>query len=110
MEIGLLCQNVDRFMIKKEQADSPMVKVHLFKEGMQWKSKLDNKNEVIEAKIRELNDHLNKLNPDWFAANEMQDTKKLNKLMTKLEEYLQMFKSLNRASEQLKERQIRLFF
>lgn len=110
MEIGLLCQNVDRFMIKKEQVDSPMVKVHLFKEGMQWKSKLDDMSAVIEAEIRELNDHLKEINPGWIAATEARDAEKLNGLMTKLEDYLQVYKSLNRASEQLRERQVRLFF
>lgn len=110
MEIGLLCQNVDRFMIKKDQADSPMVKVHLFKEGMQWKSKLDGMNEIIEAETREINDQLKELNAVWLDARERHDEGKSDAILTKLEDYLQMYKSLNRASEQIKERQIRLFF
>ncbi len=107
METGMLCQNVDRFMVKKEQTNSPMVKVHLFKEGMEWKSKLDTLQDKIQAKYDGVIQEIKDLNPVWSLT----DTgKNFQNHRQTIENCLQKLKSLDRASSQIKERQVRLFF
>jgi len=107
MEIGMLCQNVDRFLVKKDQALSPMIKVQLFKEGLTWKSELDKWINTVRGmflkttlKLKEI-PQIQLKNPGLEADHD---------LLSQLKSFLQRMKSLQRAENQLRERQVRLLF
>jgi hypothetical protein len=107
MEIGMICQNVDRFLVKIDQAQSPMIKVQLFKEGLTWKSELDKWINTVREMFLKTTLKLKEIpqipsNNSGLEADD--DLQKLIKL------FLQRMKSLQRAENQLRERQVRLLF
>ena len=107
MEIGMLCQNVDRFLIKKDQARSPMIKVQLFKEGLTWKSELDKWINTVREMFLKTTLKLKEI-PQIQSNNTGLEAD--NDLLSQLKSFLQRMKSLQRAENQLRERQVRLLF
>ena len=69
-ECGALCQGVDKFLNRKDAADSPLLKVQLFQEGLEWTDKIQSLNDRIAGKLGEVEEALRGLDARWSEDRE----------------------------------------
>jgi curved DNA-binding protein CbpA len=67
---GKLCQGVDAFLSRRDQADSPLLKVALFQEGMDWSDQVQELNDRVTARRADLEGELQRMNLRWDAERE----------------------------------------
>ncbi|MBG85750.1 MAG: hypothetical protein CMO80_02485 [Verrucomicrobiales bacterium] len=99
-DIGALCQETDAFLAKKEEADSPLLKVRLFEEGMNHSDKVQARIGDLNGRVEALDGELKELNgawtTDWTAAR------------GRVEEICRLLSYYDRWRGQLNERFVRL--
>lgn len=104
MTIGLACREADAFLVEKAKATSPLLKVQFMERGQRFTEKL----EVLQAKVRSLNEHLltelKQLDAEWIGAADH------GTLMSRLEEVYRLLSYVARWTGQLQERVVRLYF
>lgn len=64
-ECGQLCQGADEFLKRKDAADSPLLKVELFQEGMDWSDKIQGFNERLNEQISGAEQEVKAIDERW---------------------------------------------
>lgn len=90
---GDLCNGTDRFLREKEEAESPLLKVKFFQQGMEWSDK-------IQDFIAQVSEHVGKAEAE-LQADELPDLARLEEIFRRLSYY-------ERWQAQLRERFTRL--
>ena len=66
--IGKTFREADAFLAEKAQASSPLIKVQLFKRGMDWTEALQKLQQEVGARRDKLIEELKSLNAAWNAS------------------------------------------
>jgi len=109
VEVGQLCRDTDVFLVEKNNATSPMLKVKLFAQGMDWTEKLQELQFKLNQKRDELSAELVAMNSIWESAVSDTDRKKLLPL-ERLEQIYRTFSYVARWTGQIQERIVQLAF
>lgn len=98
--IGKVCRETDTFLKEKDAADSPLLKVKFFEQGLERTDALQTHIGELSKRIAGLEEELQQLNPaweqDWRAAQ------------TRTEEVCRLLSYYERWRGQLNERMVRL--
>jgi hypothetical protein len=111
VEVGQTCRDVDAFIAERAKVTSPLLKVQLFEQGMDWTEKLNQLQQKINSKRDELTTELVQLNTVWEAAPAVGSPERVNALpLERLEQIYRVFSYVARWTEQLQERVVQLAF
>jgi curved DNA-binding protein CbpA len=109
VEVGQLCRDVDAFMAQRENVTSPLLKVKLFEQGMEWTDKLQGLQQRINAKRDELAVELQNMNAVWDSPPPIGSPERASALpLERLEQVYRIFSYIARWSEQIQERNLQL--
>lgn len=109
VEVGQLCRDVDAFMVQRAQVTSPLLKVQVFQQAMDWTDKLQSLQQRINAKRDELAAELRQLNTVWERAPEVGSQDRAAALpLELLEQVYRVFSYIARWTEQIQERLVQL--
>ena len=109
VEVGQTCRDADAFLGERAKAESPLKKVALFEQGMEWIDKLNALQQRINGKRDELEVELKNLNPVWQAAPGLGAPGRREALpLERLEQLYRVFSYIARWTEQIQERVVQL--
>ena len=109
VEVGQTCRDADAFLGERAKAESPLKKVALFEQGMEWIDKLNALQQRINGKRDELEVELKNLNPVWQAAPGFGAPGRREALpLERLEQLYRVFSYIARWTEQIQERVVQL--
>ena len=109
VEVGQLCRDVDAFIAQRVNVTSPLLKVQMFKRGMEWTDKLQALQQRINAKRDELTAELQQMNAVWDSAPPVGSPERVTALpLERLEQIYRVFSYIARWSEQIQERLVQL--
>lgn len=109
VEVGQLCRAVDGFLGERGQVSSPMLKVRLFRQGMEWVEKLKALQERVSGRERELSDELRGMNAIWESAPPAGTAERAAALpLGRLEEVYRVLSYAARWTGQIQERLVQL--
>ena len=109
VEIGQACRDCDAFLPRLTAATSPMLKLQVMREGLEWADRLQALQGKVRAKQDELETELRQMNAVWEQAPEIGSAGRAAALP--LERLEQIYRSLSyvaRWTEQLQERIVQL--
>ncbi len=109
VEIGQACRDCDSFLPRLTAATSPMLKLQVMREGLEWADQLQALQGKVHAKQVELETELRQMNAVWEQAPEIGSVGRAAALP--LERLEQIYRSLSyvaRWTEQLQERIVEL--
>jgi len=109
-EVGRLCRDVDFFLLEKDRADSPLLKVKMFQRAMDWTNQLNALQARLSAKRSELDAELTAMNALWAAAPAEPEARRATLPLPRLEQLYRTISFLSRWSAQLQERVMQLAF
>jgi DnaJ-domain-containing protein 1 len=110
-EVGQLCRDADTFLAGKANTTSPMLKVRLFEQGLEWTDKLNALQRKINAKRETLDDELKTFNATWESAPAVGSSARVPALpLERLEQVYRVFSYIARWTEQIQERVVQLSF
>jgi curved DNA-binding protein CbpA len=105
VEVGQTCRDVDGFLAKRREAASPMLKVRMFEEGMEWVDRLNGLQQKVWARGGELDEELKTMNAAWDAAPPADSPGRAQALpLGRLEEIYRLASYVGRWTEQIQER------
>jgi hypothetical protein len=108
-ELGRMCRQADQFLAQKSSAASPLLKVRLFHEAIEWSARLQPFLARIESRQSELDSQLQKLNPAWDAAPPCGTPARPKALpLDDLEQVYREWSYLARWASQIRERLVQL--
>ena len=109
VEIGQSCRDADAFLAKKSTATSPMLKLRLMQEGLDWADKLQALQSRVNARRDELTAELRTMNATWDAAPPVGSPDRRAALpLERLEQIYRAMSYVARWTEQLSERVVQL--
>jgi hypothetical protein len=109
VEVGQLCRDVDAFIPERAKVTSPLLKVQMFQQGMEWTDKLQALQQRINAKRDELAAELQQMNAAWESAPPLGSPERVPALpLERLEQIYRVFSYIARWSEQIQERLVQL--
>ena len=109
MSVGEACREIDGFLARKEEASSPMLKVKLFEEGLDFTDRLQALQAQVDSKRVELEAELSEMNAPWETASPPGDEDRLSQLpLERLEQIYRVYSYVSRWSQQIQERFARL--
>lgn len=109
VEVGQICRDADEFLKRKSASESPMVKLRLMQEGLDWLDRLQALQARVNAKRDELAAELQQLNARWDAAPPVGAPERPAALpLERLEQIYRAMSYVARWTEQLQERQVQL--
>lgn len=106
LEVGQLCNQIDRFLSDRDRATSPLLKVQFFEKAMDWTDKINALRQKLTCISRALEDELKSLNPDWDEAASPAHSK--FPPMDRLEQVYRTMSFLSRWESQLQEKSVLL--
>lgn len=109
-EVGRLCRDVDFFLLEKNRANSPLLKVKMFQRVMDWTSQINALQARLNAKRGELEAALAAMNEAWAAAPLEPETRRAVLPLARLEQLYRTFSFLSRWTAQLQDRLVQLAF
>jgi hypothetical protein len=105
VEIGQACRDVDAFLLERSRVTSPMLRVRVFQQGLDWVGRLKALREQVKAKAEGLEDGLRLLNEDWETAPPPGDPARAAALpLGRLEELYRALSYVSRWTGQIEER------
>jgi DnaJ-domain-containing protein 1 len=111
VEVGQICRDVDAFLAEKSKVTSPMLKVPMFEQAMEWTDKLKVLQQKVNLKRDALNAELQLLNPLWAAVPPTGDPARRQALpLERLEQTYRILSYIGRWTEQIQERSVLLSF
>jgi len=111
LAVGQLCRDTDTFLAGKAKATSPMLKVSLFEQGLEWTDKLNALQRKINAKRETLDEELKTFNATWESAPAVGSPARIPALpLERLEQVYRVFSYIARWTEQIQERVVQLSF
>lgn len=109
MEVGQTCREADTFQQKKAGVSSPMLKVKLFEQGLEWTDRLQALQAKVGIKRAELETELRSMNAVWDAAPAVGEPGRAAALpLEGLEQVYRILSYVSRWADQLQERLVRL--
>ena len=109
VEIGQTCRDADAFLTKKSTATSPMLKLRIMQEGLDWADKLQALQGRVNARRDELTTELQAMNATWDAAPPVGSPERRAALpLERLEQIYRTMSYVARWTEQLTERVVQL--
>lgn len=109
VEVGQLCRDVDAFLASRGNVTSPLLKVKLFEQGMEWTDKLQALQQHINAKRDELAAELQQMNAAWEPGPPAGSPQRAAALpLERLEQIYRVFSYVARWTEQVQERNVQL--
>jgi curved DNA-binding protein CbpA len=109
VEIGQTCRDADAFLAKKTTATSPMLKLRIMQEGLEWADKLQALQGRVNARRDELTTELQAMNATWDAAPPIGSPERRAALpLERLEQIYRTMSYVARWTEQLTERVVQL--
>ena len=108
--VGQLCRDVDFFLLEKGRANSPLLKVKMFRRAMEWTDQLNALQQRLNAQRGELESALQALNENWATAPTELAARRVALPLARLEQLYRTFSFLSRWSGQLQERLVQLAF
>lgn len=109
VEVGQLCRDVDGFLAERGKVTSPMLKVRLFREGMEWVERLKALQERIRAKEGELLEEVRGMNAAWEGAPGVGEAGRAAALpLGRLEDVYRVLSYAGRWTGQIQERLVQL--
>jgi DnaJ-domain-containing protein 1 len=108
--VGQLCRDVDFFLLEKGRANSPLLKVKMFRRAMEWTNQLNVLQTRLRAKRGEVEAELQAMNEAWLAAPSGSESRRAALPLARLEPLYRTFSFLSRWAGQLQERVVSLAF
>ena len=109
-EVGRLCRDVDFFLLEKGRANSPLLKVKMFRRAMDWTNQINVLQQRLGAQRGELEAQLQAMNAWWSAAPAEPAARRAGLPLARLEQLYRTFSFLSRWAAQLQERVVQLAF
>lgn len=109
VEIGQACREVDAFLARRRSVASPMLRVRLFQEGLEWTGRL----QALQGRLQDgravIDGELRGLNAAWEAAAPVgADGRGAGLPLGRLEDHYRSLSYLARWTEQIQERLVQL--
>lgn len=109
VEIGQMCRDVDAFLSKRAAVTSPMLKVGLFQEGLQWTERIKDLQGRVGQKAQALEQELREMNVHWEKAPAVGIPGRAESLpLPRVEEMYRILSYTTRWNGQLQERMVQL--
>lgn len=109
MEAGRFCQELDRFLLERSRASSPMLRVKMFNESMEWTQRVNLLLPRLTTQRAGLQAELEAMNPLWDAAPPVGYPKRTASLpLVQLEGVYRQWSYVSRWIGQLHERVVQL--
>jgi curved DNA-binding protein CbpA len=109
VEVGQTCRDCDEYLTRKASATSPMLKLRVMQEGLDWLEKLQKLQGQIQRKNQELQTELIALNAIWEGAPEVgSDLRPKTLPLERLEQLYRAMSYVSRWTDQLQERLVQL--
>jgi DnaJ-domain-containing protein 1 len=109
VEVGQICRDVDGFLAEKGKVTSPLLRVRMFEQGMDWTDKLNSLQQRINARRDELTAELRSLNPAWESAPPIGSANRAEALpLERLEQVYRILSYVARWTVQIQERSVQL--
>jgi hypothetical protein len=109
VEVGQICRDVDAFLASRGNVTSPLMKVQLFQQAMEWEEKLKAFQRRINTRRDELAAELQRMNEAWYGAPAVGSAERATALpLERLEQIYRFLSYISRWSEQMQERTLQL--
>lgn len=109
VEVGQTCRDTDEFLKQKSTSESPMVKLRLMQDGLDWLDRLQALQGRVNAKRDELVTELRQMNAVWEAAPPVGAPERVAALpLERLEQVYRAMSYVARWTEQIQERIVQL--
>ena len=109
VEVGQTCREADVFLGRRGAVTSPMLKVQLFRQGLEWTAKLTALQGRVNAQAAALESELSGMNTAWETAPPVGSPERAGRLpLARLEEVYRVFSYIARWTEQIQERLVQL--
>ncbi len=109
MEAGQFCKALEAFLLERSRASSPMLRVKMFNEGMEWTQRVNLILPRLMTQRAGLEEELRAMNPLWDAAPPVGYPKRLTSLpLERLEQVYRRWSYVSRWIGQLQERVVQL--
>lgn len=109
VEVGQICRDVDVFLTRHGNVTSPLMKVQLFQQAMEWADRLQALQQRINAKGNELSAELMSMNAAWDGAPAIGSAERAAALpLERLEQIYRFLSYISRWSDQIQERTVQL--
>lgn len=109
MEAGQFCQELDRFLLERSRASSPMLRVQMFNQSMEWTQRVNLVLPRLTTQRTALEGELRAMNPAWESALPTGHPKRLAGLpLERLEQVYRKLSYVSRWIGQLQERVVQL--
>lgn len=111
VEVGQTCRDVDEFLARRGAVTSPMLKVKLFREGMEWVERLKALSGRVRQREEALGGELRGMNAAWETAEAeglSGEARRERLRLGRLEEVYRVLSYVSRWTEQIEERLVRL--
>jgi DnaJ-domain-containing protein 1 len=109
MEAGQFCQELDRFLMERSRASSPMLRVQMFTQGMEWTQRVNLVLPRLTTQRATLEGELRAMNPAWENALPVGHPKRATALpLERLDQVYRRLSYVSRWIGQLQERVVQL--
>lgn len=108
VEVGQLCRDCDNFIGERTKVTSPLLRVQMFEQAMEWTDKINAILARLNAKRQELLQELETMNVAWQNAPLPGPDRLAALPLERLEQVYRIFSYLARWTEQLQERNMQL--
>jgi curved DNA-binding protein CbpA len=109
MEAGRFCQELDRFLLERSRASSPMLRVTMFNQSMEWTQRVNMVLPRLTSQRAGLEEELKAMNPLWAAAPPDGFAARAGSLpLDRLEQVYRKWSYVSRWIGQLQERVVQL--
>lgn len=111
VEVGQTCRDGDTFLQRKAQATSPMLKLQLMQESLDWLERFQTLQKQVNERRDELVAELRQMNSAWENAPAVGDPERRAALpLERLEQIYRSLSYVDRWTGQLQERLVQLAF
>jgi DnaJ-domain-containing protein 1 len=111
VEIGQTCREADAFLAEKSKTTSPLLKVRMFEQGMEWTDKLNRLQQRVNLKRDDIFAELRTMNAAWESAPAAASSERVAALpLERLEQLYRVASYIARWTEQIQERVTQLSF
>jgi DnaJ-domain-containing protein 1 len=110
-EVGQMCRDVDGFLVEKTRTTSPLVKVQLFEQAMEWTDRLNALQRTLNVRRDELECELRQMEETFKPSPGItQEARAASLPLERLEQIYRIFSYLSRWTGQIQERIVQLSF
>jgi DnaJ-domain-containing protein 1 len=103
--VGEACRSVDAFLAERQAVQSPMLKVRLFQQGLDWTDRLKSLQQRVQQQATALDEELRTLNQAWLSAAAVGSPERVAGLpLGRLEEIYRVLSYVSRWTGQIQER------